>query len=377
MLRVLFLCLVLCLSTGCSLFNRVRVDPVATAYQKPSNVAAYVAISDADEPITGLQAQNFEIFENGQALSADDSQLVLLPQELATYHHTLLLLDLSGQKGADDKLARAAASFVETLRATQAITVYAFDGTASLRWVADASKSADPSPVDLRALTKMGSGDPSRDLNGALQNGLKELGARLAAQPKVVKVGTLVVFTRGPDLAGRVSQADLDAAWGDTPYDVVAIGIADSAGRALADIGKNGVLRATDEDSLGVAFENAALRARALYERYYLVAYCSPARAGSRHLELQVHFRDKEGDDRTASFSQDIDATGFGPGCRSDAVPRFLAQLAKPTARPAKSGAEAKPQLATPPDPAPSVAPAPASDDDSVAPPPNKPGYSH
>jgi hypothetical protein len=375
MRRVLSLCLLLCLSTGCSLFNRVRVDPIATAYQKPSNVAAYVAVSDADEPITGLEPQNFEIYENGQLLSADDSRLVLLPQEVATYHHTLLLIDLSGEKAADDKLARAAASFVETLRGTQAITVYAFDGTSSLRWVADVSRSADTSPVDLRALAKMGSGDPSRNLNGALLSGLKELSARLTAQPKVVKVGTLAVFTRGPDLAGRVSQAEIADVLRETRHDIVAIGVADPAASTLTNLGKNGVFEARDEDSLGVAFENAALRARALYDRYYLVAYCSPARAGIRHIELQVHFRDTEGDDKAASFSQDIDASGFGPGCRADAVPRFLPQLAKQAARSAKPSDDAKPQPADHPEP--TRSPEPAGDDDSVAPPPNRPGYSH
>ena len=375
MRRSVSLCLLLCLSSGCSLFNRVRVDPLATSYQKPSHVAAYVAVSDGDEPIIDLQAHSFKIYENEQLLSPDDTQQVLLPQEVATYHHTVLLVDVSGASPGDDKLARAAASFVETLRVTQAISVFAFDGNPGLRLVAEVSKSSDTGPVDLRALTRLGSTDTSRNLNGALLGGLKELAARLSAQPKVVKVGTLVVFTRGADLAGRVSPADLDEVLRQTTHDIVAIGVADLAGPALAEIGKNGVSKAADEDGLGVAFENAALRARALYNRHYLIAYCSPARGGIRHLVVEVQFRDKEGDDKAASFSEDFDASGFGPGCHADAMPHFTPQLARPASRKA-TGSEPKASKAEQSDAVSPAAP-PANDDDSVAPPPNKPGYSH
>ncbi|HEY4102281.1 MAG TPA: hypothetical protein VGM44_00255, partial [Polyangiaceae bacterium] len=186
--------------------NRVSVEPVATSFQKPSNVAAYISVADGKEPITELQLENFKIYENERPLSSEDIHQTLLPKELAAYHHTLLLVDVSGEQAADDALAREVGSFVETVRKTQPVSVFVFDGSPSLRFVADFPKSPDGASADVHALSKMGSSDVSRNLNGALTSGLKELDARLAQQRRTVKVGTLVVFTRGPDLAGRVSE---------------------------------------------------------------------------------------------------------------------------------------------------------------------------
>ena len=379
MLRSASLGLLFFLSSGCSLFNRVRVDPVATSFQKPSNVAVYVAVSDGDLAVTDLQPESFKVYENEQLLDADDTHQLLLPKELAAYHHTLLLVDVSGEGSADDRLARAVASFVETVRATQAVSVYAFDGGPNLHAVAEFQKSADTGPVDVRALSKWGSADTSRNLNGALLSGLKELDARLAAQAKRVRVGTLVLFTRGSDLAGRVSQADAERAVSNTTDDVIALSIAEQTGRTLSDIGKSGVVRAQNEDALGTAFEEAALKARDLYDKHYLIAYCSPARGGSRRLKVEVRFRNREGEDKQGAFFQDFDATGFGPGCRSESMPRFVPPpVHKPDGHAAAKGTttnESKPVEA--PVPSGVAEPAPAADDDGVAPPPNKPGYSH
>lgn len=374
--RSALLGLVLLSSSGCTLFNQLRVDPIASSFQKPSNVALYVAVTEHGKPIGNLQLENFRISENEQLLSGDDAQPLILPQELAAYHHTLLLVDVSGETAALEPLSHAVAGFVESVRSAQAVSVFAFDGRPTLRFVGEFPKSSNPTPVDLRALTKLGQSDGSRNLNGALQSGLKELDARLAQQSKPLKVGTLVVFTRGADLAGRVSQADADRALSETKHDLISVGIAEQAASTLRAIGQDGVVQAQDADSLGVAFEEAANKTRDLYEKYYLIGYCSPARGGTRRLKVEVFFRNEEGDDAHASFSQDFDATGFGPGCRAETLPRFVPQVARSLDRPAaRTGGE--PSASPPPrkEPLPGDV-APAADDDHVAPPPNKPGYS-
>jgi hypothetical protein len=358
----------------------VHVEPVASSFQKPSNVAAYVAVSDGNEPVTDLQLESFKIYENGQLLASEDSRQTLLQQELAAYHHTVLLVDMSGEPSADESLARAVGSFVETVRRAQAVSVFVFDGGPSLRFVADFQRSPEGGAADLHALAKMGSSDQSRNLNGALLSGLKELDARLAQARRTVKVGTLVVFTRGPDLAGRVADADADKALDDTQDNVIALSIADQAGRALERIGKSGTVQAQSSDSIGPAFEEAALKTRSVYDKYYLIAYCSPARSGTRRLTVEVDYRDATGNEKRGSFSQDFDASGFGPGCNPESVPRFVAQVtAKPAApSPGKPAAapDSKPEKADKPD-KPEQPPPPADDDGPVAPPPNRPGYSH
>lgn len=356
MSRTALLCLLLC--SGCSMFNRVRLDPVATSFQKPSNVAAYVAVSDGEQPITDLPPESFKVFENDVLLEPDETQQLLLPRELAAYHHTVLLVDLSGDSANDPKLPRAAASFVETLRTTENVTVFTFDGGPNLRLMGEYYKSTDRGPVDLGALPKLVGADKSRNLNGAVVAGLKELDTRLDAQAKRVKVGTLVVFARGGDLAGRVSEVAAGNAVADSPHDVVLINGAPEESRSLLEIGKNGTIAVQPNDGLGVAFTEAANRARDLFGKYYLLSYCSPARGGTRRLKVEVRYRDTEGNDKLGSFSQDFDASGFGPGCHADAVPQFV--------MPAPKKSEARPPSAQKP-----------SEDDSVAPPPNKPGYAH
>ena len=374
--RSAMLGLLLLAGTGCSFFNHLRIDPVATSFQKPSNVAVYVAVTEHGKPIGNLPPASFRIYENELLLSADDTQQRVLPQELAVYHHTVLLVDVSGESSKLEPLSRAVAGFVEGVQITEAVSVFAFDGRPNLELVAEFPKRADKAPADLRVLTKLGHNDSSRNLYGALLSGLKELDARLARQSKPLKVGSLVVFTRGVDLAGRVSRADADRALSETAHDVLALGIAEQAESTLAELGKAGVVQAQDADSLGIAFEEAAGKVRDLYEKYYLIGYCSPARGGTRRLKVEVRFRDPEGDDFLASFSQDFDATGFGPGCRPETPPRFVPPVARRVDQaPARAGGEPGPSLPRK-EPAP-AANAPAADEDSVAPPPNKPGYSH
>jgi hypothetical protein len=371
--------------SACSLLNRVHVDPVATSFQKPSNVAAYVAVTDGNEPVTELQLESFKIYENEQLLSSEDSHQTLLAPELAAYHHSVLLVDMSGEQGSDEGLARAVSSFVETVRRTQAVSVFVFDGSPTLRFLADFPKSADGATADAHALAKMGSSDASRNLNGAVLSGLKELDTRLAQQRRAVKVGTLVVFTRGADLAGRVSAVDVEKALDDTPDNVIAVSIAEQAGHALGDIGKSGTVKAQNADSVGIAFEEAATKTRAVYDKYYLIAYCSPARNGVRRLKVEVAYRDVKGNEKHGSFSQDFDASGFGPGCNPDSVPRFVPQVSpKPAASKAALANDSKSDKSDKADkssrsdkPDTSDKPAPSEDDGSVAPPPDKPSYSH
>ena len=353
MLRSASLAALLLFGGGCSLFNPLRLEPIATSVQKPSNVAVYVAVTNRGQPIDNLQADSFRIYENELLLSADDTGQRILPQEVAAYHQTLLLVDVSGESSSREPLSRAVAGFVEGVRGTQTVSVFAFDGSGKLRSLGEFNKSAERAPVDLRALAQLGASDGSRNLNGALRSGLAELDARLARQSKPVRVGTLVVFTRGADLAGRVSQSDANQAVQDSPHEVLAVGLAEH-GATLSNIGKSGVIEAQDADSLGIAFEQAASKTRSLYENHYLIAYCSPARGGTRRLKVEVRFRDEEGDDYVASFSKDFDATGFGPDCRADAPPRFVAQASAsdPKPRPvSRVGAE------------------------RVVPPPDEPGY--
>ena len=92
-------------------------------------------------------------------------------------------------------------------------------------------------------------------------------------------------------------------------------------------------MKAQNADSVGIAFEEAATKTRAVYDKYYLIAYCSPARNGLRRLKVEVAYRDVKGNEKHGSFSQDFDASGFGPGCNPESVPRFVPQVTRQAGR--------------------------------------------
>ncbi len=365
---------------GCGLFNGLDVKSVATSVQKPSNVALYLSVSDHGSPVTDLTEQNFQILENGTPVDPDQSGLTLLDRNLVAIHRTLLLVDMSGKaddKKAHESIARAAATFVADVRTTEDVTVYAFDGSARIRLIGEYPKGAEATPDKLQALADFVPRDPSRDLDGAVIQALQQLDARLMIVKKPVRVGTLVVFTRGPDLAGRTPKDKLEQALDKTDHEVFAIGIGKDKGDFdLEGLGRAGVVKAPSMGALGVAFENAASKIGQDYGKYYLISYCSPARAGERALRVKVTMTDKQGDEHAGSYSTEFDSKGFGPGCNSHDVPRFVVRLKKDTdtSRPAAPRRTSAPPRPSEPAPPTSAQPPPA-DSSQVVPPPAKPGY--
>jgi len=112
-----------------------------------------------------------------------------------------------------------------------------------------------------------------------------------------------------------------DAIW-ESQHDVIAVGVAEHA-EGLEPIARHGLVRAQAASTIPIALEEAASKARGELEKYYLVSYCSPARAGDRRLRLEVKYTNKEGEEHSGDFETDFSAKGFGPGCNPQATPRL------------------------------------------------------
>jgi hypothetical protein len=113
---------------------------------------------------------------------------------------------------------------------------------------------------------------------------------------------------------------------------------------------------------------------------YYLVSYCSPARAGTRRLRLEVTFATTEGEEKSGSVEQEFDANGFGPGCDPKTPPRFVVNTGQDVPTVSTEGsAPATPAVETPKgQPAATPDTKPESEEpegDEIVPPPSKPGY--
>jgi hypothetical protein len=351
---------------GCGLFRHVDVQPLATAAQRPANVAAYVAVTDGETPLTELNAGNFRVYENGQLVPPEQTQLTLLDPALVAAHQVVLLVDMSGATTPQAKsvLAKAAQNFVQKVTPREPVSVYAFDGGQYL--VPIAALPRGDAQVTMAALESFTVRDPSRNLHGAVLAGLQKLDMALAQSGKVIRVGTLVVFSSGPDVAGRVDSDEAhDAVWA-SPHLVLGVGVGERAD-PVEHFSRREVIRAQAADTVPIAFEEAAERALAELDKHYAVSYCSPARAGQRRLRLEVTYTNKDGEEHHGDFETEFDAKSFGPGCNSQAVPRFTL-VPREAPRPPKPKAEA---TTKPPPKSPDQEP---SDDAPVAP-PDRPGY--
>lgn len=203
------------LASACGGAAGLRLTKLDASVQKPSNVAVYFTVdTDDDQPVPGLTAESFRIYEDGSLVSAFESKQTILNPEVAADHYTLLLVDMSGsvtESGDVPAVVDAASAFSERVGKYQKVAVYAFDGS-------------------------------------------KQTG---------------VVLTK--------NRAEIAA-----------------------------------------AFEQAAARIEAMSRRYYLLGYCSPARAGVHEVTIEAVFEDKSG-----ALTYEFDATGFRPDCDPTKPPRF------------------------------------------------------
>ncbi|MBN1608063.1 MAG: hypothetical protein JW940_15625 [Polyangiaceae bacterium] len=352
------LCLCLCVGAlgGCQLLmGGLDVKGVATAANVPSNVAVYLSVSQDNEPTTGLTAADFTIAEDGMPLDPSTTKQTLLVRDRVAEHRTLLLVDVSAlsNEATRQKLSRAVAGFVAAVRKTQPVTVYLFDGRSTIHRLGDFPVSAESfeTPPEIAALDAGSRRDPSRNLNGALLSAVDKLTGLLSSSPKPIRIGSLAFFTWGPDLAGRVPQSDVLDALEAGGYHVFGIGVEGDNAPQLERFATSGVSMAPSPDTIGVAFEEAASKLTRVFNQYYLLSYCSPARSGIRRLRVEVRATAADGDESTGKWESEFESTGFGAGCDPTDTPRFIAQPGS-----------AIPAPIPPPEPSPPPTPAPEPD---------------
>lgn len=384
--RFLLLCLSLFSSlffSGCGLFSGVGVKTVHLQTEPPSRVTIYVSVDQHGDPIDFLDASNFSLYETDVLLDSKEIGLELSSPETIAVGHVALLVDLSGLWEPSDlaKLERGVAHFVEKVTTTQAVTLLGFDGSEKVHAIASFPRvaQAQERAISLGAYVR---DDNSRDLNGSVIQAIERLQKELSDSPQPVKLGTVVVFTRGPDLAGRKPDADVYAAVLDAGYDHFSLTPADTSFSTLGTLGKEEHFEYQNAADLPLRFLDLGMRVRKGWRRHYLLSYCSPARAGERTVTIKVRYADEDGAQRSGSGSGDFSADGFSAGCKG----RGVSKARFDTATPAAEELPAQPEPTTEPTAAPEPAaatppkkkkpaesrpqpPQRSSDDDVVAPP--------
>src|SRR5215472_193743 len=320
----------------------LKMQPLRSSTRQPSNVAVYFTVDTSDDkPVPGLTADKFTIYEDGSKVSEFESKQTILNPTVAASHYTLLLIDMSGSvvesKKVDDVVA-AATNFTQRVEKYQKVGVYAFDGSPDLYPIAPFTESSASATAGVNRLKTFKPRDPSTNLNGAVVEGLKQLKTSLDADPKPLKFGTLVVFTDGTDRANRVSQEDLEKALKSDDYkdyDIFAIGVgAEMNNSHLEDVGRSGTVKEANDQNVGKAFDEVAAKVEGKTQRYYLLSYCSPSRAGEHEVTIEAHGDGGSSGDLRYKFKAD----GFGPGCDPKTPPNF--DIEHPPPPPKEKGEE-------------------------------------
>jgi hypothetical protein len=295
---------------------------VEASVQKPSNVAVYFTVDTrGGEPVPGLTAEQFHIYEDDKLVSPFESKQTILNPEVAAMHYTLLLMDMSGsvtQSGEVPALEEAASRFTQKVGQYQQTALYAFDGRPDIVPIRGFSSASAAGSVG--ALSGFHSTDPSTNLNGAVVKAIQVLSKQLDKSPVPLRFGTLVVFTDGTDHAHRVTQSDMMAALDGVDFDVFVIGVGGEIDEAeLKAIGRNGAALSRNPAEVGNSFERVAERIEGYSKRFYLLSYCSPARAGEHTLRVEPFTADGKTGEVTFRFVAD----GFGPQCDPNRKPAF------------------------------------------------------
>ncbi|HEY3444940.1 MAG TPA: vWA domain-containing protein [Myxococcales bacterium] len=302
---------------GCAGLKPRLVD---ASVQKPSNVAVYFTVDTREgEPVPGLTAEKFNIYEDSKLVSPFESKQTILNPEVAAMHYLLLLVDMSAsvtQSGQKNVLEEAVGRFTERVGQYQQTAIYGFDGRSEIVPI----RGFMPGKAGAASLATFQPKDPSTNLNGAVVEAIKVLEKQIEKSPVPLRFGTLVVFTDGTDHAHRVSSSDLQTALNGVNFEVFVIGVGAEVQEAeLQAIGRSGASLSKDPAAVGVTFDQVAARIEGFSKRFYLLSYCSPSRAGSH--ELKIEPQGPEG--RTGSLTYLFNADGFGPDCDPNRKPSF------------------------------------------------------
>ncbi|QLG46908.1 vWA domain-containing protein [Costertonia aggregata] len=297
----------------------------------PGKVSILFRVSDVDDnPISGLTADQFTIFEQGRnddcfnTISKSESQARISPNSQIFSTNTLLVLDLSNSvlSSSLDELKSASISFVDnvmpaTTNEAFKMAIYWFDGEDELHLLNPLTASKTELTAAIEGITDDISNDPSTDLYGAVIKSTDIASNVLAESTEGGKIGaaSVVIFTDGTDQASRFTRASaqekVDNANENISFFTIGLG-AEIDTQVLMDIGKTASVFANNKEELETTFNEISQKVSERANSFYLFEYCSPKRDGSgdNNLAIQLKSGNLEGAVQTK-----FNANGFTGGC--------------------------------------------------------------
>lgn len=310
------------ISTGCA--SSLRLTLLAAASRPPSDVALYVDVADAHgKAVVGLTASDFRIYEDGVLVSSEGAGSLLADPAQVAEHYTLLLIEISSSVVINDQVGAIRTAVQEWLAQVgmyQRVAVYAFDGGKALQEIVPFRDGPPDRRRALEALRRVEVRDPSTNLNGAVLQGLGELGRALRRAEVPLRFGSLVVLTEGADRANRISQRQMLDAVEAAPYRVFTLGIGrDLDDSMLSRVGKNGYVRVEESSAARAAFRELGDQIVRASRRQYLLRHCASARGGKHKLTVELQTPQGRG-----QLHYTLDASGFTGPCDPKGPPPLV-----------------------------------------------------
>lgn len=294
-----------------------------------SSVALQFTVDDCyGRPVTGLTCDDFPsqcdfvLKEDGVWLAEDTVATVLEAKDRTIF--VSLVVDMSNaSKGALEQVIAGAKGFVRKLQGggnpqRMQIALEAFGGEADLTELQAPTLDQDALLAKLDSLATWKPTDPSStNLNGAVKSALERLAQQREAYEErndggAFTSGYVVLVTSGHDSAGLIQANDL----GDTnSARIVAVGVDSPVydAAALEKIATGGLFTSPDSSTLDRDFQALANRIAGEVNRTYVLSYCSPKRAGTHTVALEIAGRVNV---RTATYP--FSADNFVAGCSAE-----------------------------------------------------------
>ena len=296
------------------------IEILDTQTEPPAKVSVTFQVTTEDgQPVPNLPVSAFELFDNGVSDSGFESSKAFQPKPGRFQTSVALLLDMSGSitgSSAFPLLKTAAKAFVDKAFEASGVVVggWWFDGGSDIVRLVDFSNDAAALKAAIDGLTAAVTRDNSTNLNGAVQLGVGVVEQRMqnGAQSGVTQAGALVIFTDGTDQASRVPASAALSAVTATEIAVYTIGLRGEIDENfLTRIGRSGSAFADNSSALLAQFTGVGGQIEAMANSFYVLAYCSPRRAGaSNTLTIRVTLGPRQ-----AQAATTYPATNFTGGC--------------------------------------------------------------
>jgi uncharacterized protein YegL len=284
------------------------------------------AATEQDSALTNLACGNFILSENGEKISARESEFRVENPPQDFHMSVLLLLDLSGSviDSTLGQLKLATRRFVDKLfqdpaSANLSLGIYWFDGGGHINSLIEFTDETARIDAAVADIAQDLSRDRSTNLYGAVIEGINLVKAETQKlKLPLVSRGALVLFTDGADRAARATRDNAQRAVDSNRLLISSytIGLGQEiAPEHLRALGRDGFAYAGSLEAMSRKFEEIAEHILNRIKARYYVEYCSPKRSGRHTLTVAAfdsssHVRKGYGA-VTMSFSAD----GFEGGC--------------------------------------------------------------